>query len=338
MTRLNKTALLTGVAVLMTPLAPALAAGTTQGTSITNTATVNYKVGGVDQTVRQSNTDSFVVDRKIIVTTTKVADKSVSPNEQNAFVEFTVTNSSNDSVRYALAAAKVTDANGALGTLVVTDSSGVEITSPVTLAADQTVTYRVRTNVADVANGSTGTVSLTATAVDAAGNVLAQSTGANGKTTVETVFADTAGSETGDAAKDGKHSARATFTVASAQLTVNKTSVVLSDGFSPATAFPNAKAIPGATVQYCIGVTNASGGASATDLVINDVVPSVSLTVDLSSLRVGATQNATTGQCTGGSAPTAANNTSAGNTVTVKLASALAAGATTAVSFNATLK
>ena len=336
MIRMKKVALLTGTAVLMSATAPAWAAGTTQGTAITNTATVSYKVDGIDQTQRSSNQDSFVVDRKLIVTTTKATDATVSPRQQNAYVSFTITNSTNDAVRYALSAAKVTDTNGALGTLEIVDGSGVAITgSAVTLAADQTITVRVRTNINDVANGSTGVVSLTATAVDTAGKPLVQSTGANGKTTVETVFAD--GNGTDDKVADGIHSSRATFTVASAVLSVNKTSVVLSDNLSPATAFPDAKALPGATVQYCIQVRNGPNSAPATDLVINDVVANT-LTVDTLSVKVGATQDQSSGQCIGGTTPPPGNYAANGNTVNVKLVGSLAADATTAISFNALIK
>src|SRR3546814_13173025 len=43
---------------------PAFAAGTTAGTTITNTATVDYQVGGVAQG-QQSASNNFTVDRQI---------------------------------------------------------------------------------------------------------------------------------------------------------------------------------------------------------------------------------------------------------------------------------
>lgn len=51
---------------------PALAAGTTAGSSITDTATVDFQGGGVNQS-QQSASDSFVVDRKINCSSKKSA-------------------------------------------------------------------------------------------------------------------------------------------------------------------------------------------------------------------------------------------------------------------------
>jgi hypothetical protein len=42
---------------------PAIAAGTTAGSAITNTATVDFQVGGVHPS-QQTASDSFLVDRK----------------------------------------------------------------------------------------------------------------------------------------------------------------------------------------------------------------------------------------------------------------------------------
>src|SRR5262245_49932644 len=58
-----------GLALLMlsslAALQNAYAVGTTAGTSISNTATVNYSVGGVSQTPITSAAATFVVDNKI---------------------------------------------------------------------------------------------------------------------------------------------------------------------------------------------------------------------------------------------------------------------------------
>ena len=61
---------------------PALAAGTAAGTTITNNVTLNYKVGGVDQTA-VSASDSFTVDRKVMLTVAEAgsATTNVSPGE-----------------------------------------------------------------------------------------------------------------------------------------------------------------------------------------------------------------------------------------------------------------
>src|SRR3954465_6224953 len=83
---------------------PAFAAGTTAGSTITNTVTVAYKVGGVDQTAVTA-TDSLTVDRKInlVVAQLGTTTTSVSPGQTSAVTGFTVTNSSNATLDLALA-------------------------------------------------------------------------------------------------------------------------------------------------------------------------------------------------------------------------------------------
>lgn len=329
-----KTTALTSTALLFAPLMPAFAAGTAPNTSIVNTATVTYKVGNVDQTPKTA-TDTFVVDRKIIVLTEKAADAAVSPLQQNAFVVFKVTNSSNDAVQYSYAAnLQSQSATGTVGTLtpeVVTDATG---TTPAanqtpTLSTDGSVFVRVRTNIGDVANGATAVVGLTATSL-----TLATGAGAvNGKTTVETVYADTAGPVTGDAIGDGKHSALATFTVSAAALTLLKTSSIITDAFGAAD--PNGKAIPGATVLYCIRVAN-GGGAQATSVVLSDAIPTT-LTLLAGTLKSGATAVAgPPSSCTEGTVVIAdEDGTATGVKYTV---GTLAANANQTVSFRATIK
>ena len=331
------TTLLTSTALLLAPVAPAFAGGLAPNTSITNTATVNYQVGGVVQTPRTAS-DTFVVDRKVIVLTEKAADANVSPLQQNAYVVFKVTNSGNDATQYSYAAnIQSQSVAGTVGTLtpeVVTDATGntLAASQTPTLAVDGSVFVRVRTNIGDVANGATAVVGLTATSL-----TLATGAGAvNGKTTVETVYADTAGPVAGDAQGDGKHSALATFTVAAATLSVLKTSSIITDAFGVAST--TGKAVPGATVLYCIRVAN-GGGASATSVVLTDAIPA-SLTLIGGTLRSGAIATPaappTESSCTEGTAAiTDEDGTAAGVKYTV---GTLAANTTQTVSFRATIK
>jgi len=57
-----------GLAMAALGASPAFASGTTAGTVISNTAKVDYTVGGVAQT-QLSAVNTLTVDRKIIVTT-----------------------------------------------------------------------------------------------------------------------------------------------------------------------------------------------------------------------------------------------------------------------------
>ena len=80
---------------------PAFAAdlGTDAGTSITNTVTVNYNVGGTAQTT-ENDSDTFVVDRKVnlLVAASDALNTTVAPDEDGAAVTFDVTNLTNDTI------------------------------------------------------------------------------------------------------------------------------------------------------------------------------------------------------------------------------------------------
>jgi uncharacterized repeat protein (TIGR01451 family) len=78
------------------------------------------------------------------------------------------------------------------------------------------------------------------------------------------VFADV-----GATARDGIHEASDQYAIASATLSVAKTSTVISDPFNNTT---NPKAIPGAIVQYAITVSN-TGASAASGVAINDPLP-----------------------------------------------------------------
>ena len=79
---------------------------------------------------------------------------------------------------------------------------------------------------------------------------------------------------------------RADLFITSTSLSTVKTSTVISDGIN----LTNPKALPGATVQYCILVTNNGNAvtAASTNLLVNDPVPA-NLTFIPGSLRTGTT-------------------------------------------------
>ena len=83
--------------LLLAGVQQAHAAGTTQGTSIANTATVDYTVGGVNQPDVSSNTATFVVDRRINLTVAEVGNAytDVAAGATAQVLTFTVTNSTN---------------------------------------------------------------------------------------------------------------------------------------------------------------------------------------------------------------------------------------------------
>ncbi|MEO9463361.1 MAG: hypothetical protein ABJ242_11590 [Marinomonas sp.] len=261
---------------------PAFAAGTTAGDSITNNVSVAYQVGGVDQT-EETASDTFVVDRKVDVVVAEVggASTSVSPGETQAAITFDVTNSSNDVVDLDLSIVQsatddfditgvqfyLDDGNG------IFDAGDTLITYLDEMAEDETRTVHVVGDTPlSAANGETADVALVADAhagggAAALGTELTDTAGAN-TAGIDTVLADAAGDE--DLANQGDHSDTDTFVVAGANVTVAKTSRVVSD---PINGTSDPKAIPGATIEYCITVANASGAATATGVNVNDVLP-----------------------------------------------------------------
>ncbi len=339
-----------GLSIAVLGVQPAFAAGTTAGSSITNTVTVEFQVGGVDQTDVTAS-DTFVVDRKI---NTSVAEQgnvttTVAPNQQDAVTAFNVTNSSNDVVDINLAATNSAAAHGGTDNFDVSgfqiylddgdgsyDSGDTLITYLDEMAEDET---RLVFVIADIPNGrATGDVAgirLTGTvreggAVSSLGAAITESS-SNDAAVEDTVFADA------DGTFDGISFDNDDYTVAAAALSAVKISEVLATGYpiAGATEYFN---IPGATVQYCIAVTNASGGADATGVTITDTVPADTTFVGGSILIGGSyDDNGTPGDtsddsCSGGSA----GGSFDGTDVTAPLGT-VSAGTTEVVTFRATI-
>lgn len=349
-------------------IAVAAPVGTAANSSISNTATVNYSVGGVAQSAVTSAADTFTVDRKIdlVVTTQDASAVSVSPGQTNAVTRFLVTNNSNATIDFLLAgtqqaggAAKFTgnDNFNATNVRVFVETNGTpgwqagdtQATSLAAVASGDAVTvYIVSDMPLGQVNGDIATMILTATAASGVtattgyagtgGTAIAQTPvgTVNGKTTMETVFADAqAEAATGDGLRDGRHAARSDYRVAGALLTINKYSRVVSDPFSGA-ASP--RAIPGAVVEYCIVVANAAGGATADGVTVSDVVPT-EVTYLANSIFLNGTFNGTdTCTNTGGTAGTDGANWNAGTTTVSNNFGSVAASATRTLRFQATIK
>jgi uncharacterized repeat protein (TIGR01451 family) len=271
---------------------PALAEGTDAGIPITNTVTVSYQVNGVDQT-DETATDEFVVDRKVNMTVTEVGGTAtlVTPGGIEQVATFSVTNLSNDAVDFALSIAQQSGGAGAhsgtdnfdTGTVAFyIDDDGTagysagdtEVTYLDGVAADDSVTVFVVTSIpVTQVNGDIATVILSATAHDGATNgslgAVLSTSATNVVDQVDTVLADGTGATDGD--YDGVFSARDDYRVQAALLSVLKTSSIISDGVSGPGDTP--KAIPGATVRYCIAVSNGAGGQTATSITVSDILP-----------------------------------------------------------------
>lgn len=266
-----------------------LALGTDAGTPIDNFATVDYKVGGFDQTPIDSPVSQFVVDQVVDLTVAEAdgGDTAASPAQTGAIARFTVSNTGNATQDFALSVADLVggtvfspdtidadlltiavDANGndvydaGIDTAVFIDELPANPNGDPLL--DNVVSVFILANIPVAAvGGDAANVELTATAhkAGAAGlGIVEAETGVDDDpSTVQIVFSNSTATD-----EDG-------YLISAASLTVVKSSEVISDPLGAVA--PAALAIPGAVVEYSITVTN-TGASSATELSISDDIVS----------------------------------------------------------------
>ena len=333
----------TGALVLVAAMLPTAAfaqavvpTGTAADTAIRNEATLTYAVANVaQQDVRAETT--FRVDRKVSMILDEVANltTTVAPAQQNAVTTFTLQNLTNAPLDFALGVANEsggTAKHGGSDTFDVTnlrifedsDANGVLsgpdqlVTFVDNLAAGATRRLFVVGDVpsvpdnAAVANGAVAGIRLTATAREmgaarALGGAITVS--ATNTPAMETVFAEPAGRDT---ANDGIVINQDDYTVSAALLTMIKQSRVVSTSVG---GLATALAIPGAQVEYCIRVRNATGGATATGVSVTDTLVA-QLSYVASSLRVAGTTTVNPDASVTCNADGASASTVSGQTVT----------------------
>src|SRR4051812_7122710 len=167
----------------------AFAQNTASGTSINNTATVNYTVNSIAQTPISASA-AFLVDTVINVNVTGGTSVNVTPGQTAAVTVFTVTNTSNITSNFTVTptnqagdnfdvtniAVRV-DAN-ANGTYEPATDTGTSITG---LARNASVTVFILGDIpASQTNGQTAIARLTATAIDPATSATWVATGGAG--------------------------------------------------------------------------------------------------------------------------------------------------------------
>ncbi|MBI5971265.1 MAG: DUF11 domain-containing protein [Deltaproteobacteria bacterium] len=269
MRRLITTAVLL-LALTLTWSMSAHATGTPAGTSITNTATANYTVGGTPAAVT-SNTVTVKVAEilNVAVTWQDATSVTVAPSDTNKVLTFRVTNTGNGSEKYLLSvntavvgdnfdptlASVYLDANANGVYDAGTDTLFVSGTNDPVIAADGYKTVFVLSNIPGaVVDGNTGNLMLTATAntgSGAAGTVFVN--GGDGGTIDAIVGTSTA-----------TQTVTGTYLVSSVTVSVVKSAVVSGTyGTNP---------VPGATITYTVTVT-VTGTGTATSVVITDPIP-----------------------------------------------------------------
>ncbi len=268
----------------------ASAAGTDAGTVVSNSATVNYNVGATAQAPVNSLAVTFVVDDRVDLTVVELSGgyTAVAANGTNEVLTYTVTNTGNGIHDFLLTRAdNATDPFGgtdnfnATPVSIIVDSNANNVYD----AGTDTATYIdelgngqaravfVLSNIGAQASGDISAVTLTAQVAQGGtagvqGAAIATDDAAVADTagTVQIVFADATGDT--DALHDGRHSDTDAYLVGAATVTVTKTSAVILD---PINGALNPKAIPGATVEYTVTVSNTAGSsATATNVVITD--------------------------------------------------------------------
>jgi uncharacterized repeat protein (TIGR01451 family) len=298
----------------------AFAVGTAAGTDITNTATVSYTVGTVAQTPVTSNISTFKVDHKVDLTVNNGVPTSTAPGANNVGVVYTVVNTGNGADNFTFQSVIQGGTFSATNLRVYRDSTTtgplagvfdgtdtlIPAGTPVAFTADQSINFLIVSDIPLTAtNGQSSSVRLVATTTSTA------TVGADNPAAVDVVFAD--------AGNNGTEFDDNQYDISAATLSVVKSAAVITDPVN--LTGPNRKAIPGATIEYSIVVTN-SGAANATAVALSDNIPAnttyvpASMTLNAGALTDAALDDA--GTFTGTAVNVSAGTvTSAGGTATV---------------------
>jgi len=287
--------ILTATSILVLGAINGFSAGTTAGTQVDNSVTLNYKVSGTAQSAVVSNTASFVVDNKINLTVAHQDGSAVEvlPNSSGQVLTFSVTNTGNKVQDFILSTV-TNDSNpfgesdnfDATGISIFVDANGNNVYDSGTdtasfideLSPDSSVSVFIVGDIGGQSNNDVSEHTLTAQVAQAGDSgtkgtaITSDDSGVSDTAMgVEIVFADGDGSGNTESANDGKHADNSAFkvVVATGDVTATKGSCVVSD---PVNGTNNPKRIPGATVRYTVEVTNNSGADEATDVVVTDTL------------------------------------------------------------------
>ena len=292
----------TALTVFTTGTAQAQNNFTPADTTVSNTFTLDYNVGGVPQPqITPPAPTDFKVDRLIDLTVADEFNATTVPDASDVEVVFTVTNNGNDEQGYLLSFAEdpanpfdtetpvsalpelayYIDTTGTAAYDDTIATTAYDFNNPPELMPDEVLWVVVTQDIAaDAVDGETSDVVLLAqTVVPNTITPIETSDGSNVLGTVENVLIDEAGDDSTDAANDGAHSATASYIIASADVEGTKTVSTYTDvvdsadcatipGPTPAGGFNT----PGACVEYVIEVTN-DGSAPATDIEVGDLLP-----------------------------------------------------------------
>lgn len=303
----------------------AWAIGTDAGISISNTATVDYDVNGIDQPDITSSAASFTVDHKVDLTVAAGSNTPTQPNATQVRLPFTVTNDGNKADSFTLSIQSISGAFTPTGAYIWVDAdadnvidagevgTGTDLSASntVALAEDATTTvWIVATSIPGTAtNGQTADLMLRATTV----------------TTNDDGAADTVGEDVvwADDLSNGYEEDNNLYVISTAAVTVTKSATLISDPINGTAA--DRKYIPGSVVEYTITVTNpVTSGQAADNIVVTDAIPAAMAYSAGTITKVG------------GSAAAPTDAAIVGNALTVSVGS-LAVNSTATITFRVTI-
>lgn len=266
--RLGASALMLTIAFVA---APAHAAGTVAGTTISNTATATYTDPSGNPVSVPSNTVDLRVDEvlDVKVVTAESGDVASQPGATNQVVRYTVTNTGNGPEAFRLASITAIggDSFDPNATSIVLDSNGNGVYDPGVdtvyvsgsndplLAPDASIRVFILSTIpGSAADGNRGQIDLTATAVTGsgpAGTVFAGQGSGGGDAVVGTTTA---------VGRD-----RNFYIVSAATVALVKTATVLDP-------FGGSRSVPGSIITYSL-VATVSGSGTLANLAVGDPVP-----------------------------------------------------------------
>lgn len=270
--------------------------------TVNNSATVTYEVNSVAQDPENAAI-SFVTDKiaNFSMALTNGAAVAVVPSQTTAALGFSVQNTGNDPQDFLLSAVEVATSGPTNWGGATDDAFDADSGTAIKFYKDVNTngTYESGTDtlltgdyIDELAAGSTQQVLLVATIDSAVTNGqyaslyltaniavggAAASAGAalfsgddgdaapDDKDAVEVVFNDGAG-DNSDVVRNGKFTVHHDFLVASASLTITKSSTIVSDGINAS----NFKRIPGAVIEYTVTINNTGGAVAASAIKIVD--------------------------------------------------------------------
>ncbi len=248
------------------------------GVAINNTATLSYSVGALPQSDINASDAGFVVDRKIdiiVASTDPAKTVNTTPSSSEVVLTFQVANSGNDDETFNFSTADISggDDFNPNSCLIYDNAAPLTAITSLPITAETNVTILVKCDmppalpaVGGISDGDNGTIVLTA-AIDAATRPN-HTADADIAATIQNVYADGAGAD-GDTANNGAHADQGTYHIVSPDISMVKSSIVISDPVNTAAGGTTPHRIPGATVRYCFTVDN-NGSADATSVNIVD--------------------------------------------------------------------